>query len=71
VSGALSSPFAQVWRSTSRPEQQRLLVKVDPHSPAKWRANGPLSSMPEFAKAFGPQPGDPMVRSDAVRAQIW
>jgi putative endopeptidase len=63
--------WAQVWRTTMRPEQQRLLVNVDPHAPAKWRVNGPLSNMPEFAKAFSCQPGDPMVRSLDVRAQIW
>jgi putative endopeptidase len=63
--------WAQVWRTTMRPEQQRLLVNVDPHAPAKWRVNGPLSNMPEFAKAFSCQPGDPMVRSVDVRAQIW
>ena len=54
-----------------RPEQQRLLVNTNPHAPAKWRVNGPLSNMPEFAKAFGCSEGDPMVRPAAVRAQIW
>jgi putative endopeptidase len=63
--------WAQVWRERMRPEQQRLLVNTNPHAPAKWRVDGPLSNMPEFAKAFGCQPGDPMVRPDSVRAQIW
>jgi len=27
--------------------------------------------MPEFAKAFGCQPGDSMVRPDSVRVTIW
>jgi putative endopeptidase len=63
--------WAQVWRQSMRPEQSRLLVNVDPHAPSVWRVNGPLSNMPEFAKAFGCKPGDPMVRSDALRAQIW
>ncbi len=63
--------WAQVWRQQSRPEQERLLVNVDPHAPAKWRVDGPLSNMPEFAKAFGCHPGDPMVRPADIRAQIW
>jgi putative endopeptidase len=63
--------WAQVWRQSMRQEQARLLVNVDPHAPSTWRVNGPLSNMPEFAKAFGCKPGDPMVRSDALRAQIW
>ena len=63
--------WAQVWRERMRPEQQRLLVNTNPHAPAQWRVNGPLSNMPEFAKAFGCKPGDAMVRADSIRAQIW
>jgi putative endopeptidase len=63
--------WAQVWRESMRPEQQRVLVNTNPHAPAQWRVNGPLSNMPEFAKAFGCKPGDPMVRGDSIRAQIW
>ena len=63
--------WAQVWREQSRPEYVRMLVTVDPHSPGKWRVNGPLSNMPEFAAAFQCKAGDPMVRPENVRAQIW
>ena len=31
--------------------------RTDPHSGAQYRVNGPLSNMPEFAKAFGCKPG--------------
>jgi predicted metalloendopeptidase len=63
--------WAHIWRTVTRPEQSRMLVSVDPHSPGRWRVNGPLSNMPEFAAAFHCQAGDPMVRPDSVRAQIW
>ena len=63
--------WAQVWRSVTRPETERLLVATNPHAPGKWRVNGPLSNMPEFARAFSCQAGDPMVRPDGQRAQIW
>jgi putative endopeptidase len=63
--------WAQVWRQVQRPEQTRLLVNVDPHAPGMWRVNGPLSNMPEFARAFGCKAGDPMVRPDSLRAQVW
>ncbi|MBV9107949.1 MAG: M13 family metallopeptidase, partial [Gemmatimonadetes bacterium] len=63
--------WARVWREVNRPEYSRMLVTVDPHSPGRWRVNGPLSNMPEFAQAFHCQPGDPMVRPDSVRVQIW
>ncbi|HEU5040260.1 MAG TPA: M13 family metallopeptidase [Gemmatimonadales bacterium] len=63
--------WAQIWRSRFRPEFARMLVTVDPHAPNAFRANGPLANLPEFARAFGCKPGDPMVRSEAERVQIW
>jgi len=63
--------FAQAWRRKSRDESTRLQVLSDPHSPAQWRVNGPLSNMPAFAKAFGCKTGDAMVRDESVRAAIW
>jgi putative endopeptidase len=63
--------WAQSFRAHSRPERERLLVKVDPHSPDRWRVNGPLSDMEAFAKAFGCKPGDPMVRPRALVPKIW
>ena len=47
----------------------RLQVETDPHSWAQYRVNGPLSNMPEFAKAWGCKAGDKMVRADACL--IW
>jgi putative endopeptidase len=63
--------YAQARRASLRPEQARLQIQTDPHSPGKFRVNGPVSNMPEFAKAFGCKPGDPMVRPDNMRARIW
>ena len=63
--------YAQSFREHTRPELLRTRVTVDPHSPAQWRVNGPVSNMPQFARAFGCKPGDPMVRAAAVIPQIW
>lgn len=63
--------WAQIWRAKTRPELTRLLVAVDPHAPPEFRTIGPLSNMPAFAEAFGCKPGDPMVRPEDKRAQIW
>ena len=63
--------YAQSFRSHVRPEALRNRVTVDPHSPEGWRINGPLSNMPEFAKAFGCREGDPMVRSASAVGHIW
>ena len=63
--------WAQIWRQNITPEAQRVRINTDPHSPGRWRVNGPISNMPQFAAAFGCKPGDPMVRPDSVRPVIW
>ena len=63
--------YAQARRANLTPQAARLQIQTDPHSPGIYRVNGPLSNMPEFAKAFGCKPGDPMVRPDNFRAYIW
>ena len=63
--------YAQARRSNMTPQQARLQIQTDPHSPGMFRVNGPLSNMPQFAQAFGCKPGDPMVRAESIRAQIW
>uniref|UniRef100_A0A8C5BIF0 Neprilysin n=1 Tax=Gadus morhua TaxID=8049 RepID=A0A8C5BIF0_GADMO len=44
--------FAQVWCGTHRPEQAVNSLKVNVHSPGKFRVLGSLQNCPEFAKAF-------------------
>ena len=61
--------FGRVWCEKRRPEFSRMLVKVDPHSPGKYRVNGVVQNMPEFQKAFGCKTGQPMVAANACR--VW
>jgi endothelin-converting enzyme/putative endopeptidase len=61
--------YAQSWCTKIRPEAARLRAQTDPHSPARWRVNGPLSNLPEFATAFQCAAGSPMVRGD--RCEVW
>lgn len=63
--------YAQVWASNARPEYERLQVSNDPHPLPRFRANGPLSNMPEFAAAWGCKAGDKMVRPAAERCEVW
>ncbi len=63
--------YATVWRMNLTDEYTRLLVNVDPHSPARFRVNGPLANLPAFAEAFGVEPGAPMRRGDELRARVW
>lgn len=61
--------WAQVWGTNQRAEAARLQTNTDPHPLARFRANGPLSNMEAFAKAFGCKKGDPMVREQSCK--IW
>jgi putative endopeptidase len=61
--------YGQSWCSAERPELERLLATVDPHSPPKYRTNGVVSNMPEFQKAFACKPDSPMVRKN--RCRVW
>jgi putative endopeptidase len=51
------------------PEIERLLALTNPHSPHRYRIDGVVSNMPEFARAWGCKAGDPMVRANACR--VW
>jgi len=63
--------WAQVWAQNIRPEAARLRVATDPHPLGKFRINGPLSNMPQFAAAYQCKSGDAMVRPPEQRCQIW
>ena len=63
--------FAQIWRTNIRDTEAQRLVTVDPHSPGRFRAYGPLLNVAEFYTAFGIQPGSPMWLPPEQRAEIW
>jgi putative endopeptidase len=61
--------WAQVWCENARPEAERMKAQTNPHASNKYRVNGPLSNMPEFAKAFQCRANAPMIRQNACR--VW
>jgi putative endopeptidase len=63
--------WAQVWAEKYTPESARLQAQSDPHPLSRFRVNGPLSNMPEFAEAFQCKVGDTMVRATEQRCQVW
>jgi predicted metalloendopeptidase len=63
--------YARGWAANIRPEIARLLTLQDPHPLNKFRVNGPLSNLPQFAAAFGCKEGDPMARPEKDRCVIW
>jgi putative endopeptidase len=63
--------FANAFRQKSREQYARMLLQVDPHSPNKFRVNGPMSNLPAFWNAFNVKPGDPMRRPEDKLVKIW
>lgn len=63
--------WANVWHENMRVPEQLRRLKIDPHSPAHFRIDGPLSNLPEFYQAFNIPVGAPMRRSPEERVVIW
>jgi putative endopeptidase len=63
--------FAQWDCSNTRPEEMRLRALTDPHSPSKYRINGVVVNMPEFASAFSCKAGQPMVNPPDKVCKVW
>jgi len=63
--------FASIYAVKFTPEEQLRRLRVDPHSPGRYRVDGPLSNMDEFANAFSVPEGAPMRRPAADRFTIW
>jgi putative endopeptidase len=61
--------YGQIWCESRRPEYSRMMVKVDPHSPGKFRVNGAVQNFEEFGKAFGCKKGSPMYPENICR--VW
>ncbi|MGA8150063.1 MAG: M13 family metallopeptidase [Terriglobales bacterium] len=61
--------YGQNWCGQVRPEQLRLQVQTDPHSPREFRVKGVIQNMPEFGQAFGCKTGQPMMPTNACR--VW
>jgi endothelin-converting enzyme/putative endopeptidase len=63
--------FAQWDCANERPEDLRVRAMTDPHSPARYRINGVVVNMPEFAQAFSCKPSQAMVKPGADVCKVW
>ena len=63
--------WAQVWRIKMRDEAMINQIKVGPHSPGMYRANGAVINHPAFHEAFGIKEGDKMYVAPKDRVSIW
>ncbi|MGA7525281.1 MAG: M13 family metallopeptidase [Acidobacteriaceae bacterium] len=61
--------YAQWACENERPQNLRVSAITNPHSPGKYRVNGIVADLPQFAAAFGCKAGQPMVNAKACR--IW
>jgi len=63
--------FAQWSCTNERPENMRVSAIVDPHSPPRYRVNGVVVNMPEFAAAFSCKAGQKLVKRPEDVCKVW
>lgn len=63
--------YAQLWKVNYTDEELKKRLATDPHSPGKYRVNGPLMNCPEFFEAFSVQETDPMRNPEDKISKIW
>jgi len=63
--------WAQVWRSSQRPEAAAQRILTDPHSPEQYRAAAPVTNIDAWYAAFNVQPGDKMYKKPEDRIHVW
>ena len=63
--------FAQWSCTNERGERLRADAIDDPHSPARYRVNGVVINMPQFARAFHCRAGQALVKPARSLCRIW
>ncbi|GGE29897.1 MULTISPECIES: M13 family metallopeptidase [Sphingobacterium] len=63
--------WATIWRTKTTDEFVVNQVKTDPHSPAQYRATGPIINLDAFHKAFDTKEGDKLYLPKDKRIVIW
>jgi len=63
--------WGQVWRAKARPDALKRQVTSDPHSPARFRIDGPMRNVDAWYDAWGVKPGDKLYLKPDDRVRIW
>ncbi|MFB9283600.1 M13 family metallopeptidase [Pseudoclavibacter helvolus] len=63
--------WAQAWQQKARPEYAKLLLAVDPHSPAEFRCNQIVRNVDAFYDAFDVTENDALWLAPEARVTIW
>jgi len=61
--------YARNWCSVRRPASLKDQVLTDPHSPARFRINGPISNQPKFSEDWSCPLGSPM--NPVEKCEVW
>ena len=61
--------FGQWACENNRPENLRVNALTNPHSPGRYRINGVVVNLPDFARAFACKPDQAMVKANTCK--IW
>lgn len=63
--------WATSWRTKTRDDEAKTLIKTDPHSPGQTRAVQPLRNIDAFYTAFNIKEGDALYIKPEDRVKIW
>lgn len=63
--------WSRVWARKYRDAEMAKRLLIDPHSPSAYRANGPVTNIDAFYKAFDLKPGDSLFKPESERIKIW
>jgi predicted metalloendopeptidase len=63
--------FAQIWKDKVRDAARIERLKIDPHAPGQFRANGAVRNQAAFQEAFDVKPGDGMYLAPDQRISLW
>ena len=63
--------WSQIWRRKYREAEMVKRLLTDPHSPSRYRANGPVTNIDAFYQAFELKPGDRLYKEPKDRIKIW
>ncbi len=63
--------YAQGWCSKETPQFLEMLARTNPHSPPRYRVNGPMADVPGFAAAYSCKPGAPLAPPKEKVCAVW
>jgi len=63
--------FARIWARTMKDAAAVRRIRTDPHSPTRYRVDGTLSNIPEFAAAFSCPKGSKLNPPRKERCIFW